>query len=263
MSDSGQAETQIVGTGVEGLDDVLGGGLQRRRLYLVEGVPGSGKTTLALQFLLAAASRGETVLYVTLSETMEELAQRRRLARLVARPGDRPRADADRGRARSRRAVHDVPSLGARARRDHAADSGGRRSDQPVLHRVRFAVGAAAAGRQRVALPPADPGAQAVLRGARVHRHPARRHDGVGPRLAGAEHRPCRHPAGAAQPRVRDGSAAAARREVPRRWRSGAATTTTRSAAAGCTCSRAWSRRSTGRCSRARSCRARFRRSTS
>ena len=63
----------VVTTGVEGLDDVLGGGLQRRRLYLVEGVPGSGKTTLALQFLLAAARRGEPVLYITLSETLDEL----------------------------------------------------------------------------------------------------------------------------------------------------------------------------------------------
>jgi circadian clock protein KaiC len=71
MSDSGGVE--IVSIGIDGLDDVLGGGLQRRRLYLIEGVPGSGKTTLALQFLLAAASRGETVLYVTLSETTEEL----------------------------------------------------------------------------------------------------------------------------------------------------------------------------------------------
>jgi circadian clock protein KaiC len=71
MSDA--AGHEIVSIGIAGLDDVLGGGLQRRRLYLVEGVPGSGKTTLALQFLLAAASRGETVLYVTLSETTEEL----------------------------------------------------------------------------------------------------------------------------------------------------------------------------------------------
>ena len=65
--------TEMAPTGIDGLDDVLGGGLQRRRLYLVEGVPGSGKTTLALQFLRTAVARGEGVLYVTLSETLEEL----------------------------------------------------------------------------------------------------------------------------------------------------------------------------------------------
>jgi circadian clock protein KaiC len=63
----------IATTGIEGLDDVLNGGLARGRLYLVEGVPGSGKTTLAMQFLLEGARRGEPVLYVTLSETKEEL----------------------------------------------------------------------------------------------------------------------------------------------------------------------------------------------
>ena len=60
-------------TGIDGLDEILNGGLTRRRLYLVEGVPGSGKTTLALQFLTAGAREGETVLYITLSETEEEL----------------------------------------------------------------------------------------------------------------------------------------------------------------------------------------------
>jgi circadian clock protein KaiC len=60
-------------TGVEGLDEVLGGGFVRGRVYLIEGSPGAGKTTVALQFLLAGAAGGETGLYITLSETEEEL----------------------------------------------------------------------------------------------------------------------------------------------------------------------------------------------
>jgi circadian clock protein KaiC len=63
----------IAATGIEGLDDVLGGGLSRGRLYLVEGIPGAGKTTLAMQFLAEGVARGESVLYITLSETKEEL----------------------------------------------------------------------------------------------------------------------------------------------------------------------------------------------
>ena len=65
--------TGIAATGIAGLDDILNGGLARSRLYVVEGVPGSGKTTLAAQFLMDGASRGEPVLYITLSETAEEL----------------------------------------------------------------------------------------------------------------------------------------------------------------------------------------------
>jgi circadian clock protein KaiC len=60
-------------TGVAGFDDVLSGGFTPHRLYLIEGVPGSGKTTLALQFLLEGVRAGEPVLYVTLSESEEEL----------------------------------------------------------------------------------------------------------------------------------------------------------------------------------------------
>src|SRR5262245_14387449 len=62
-------------TGIVGLDDILRGGFTPNRLYLVEGVPGSGKTTIALQFLQEGARLGEPVLYVTLSETEEELRQ--------------------------------------------------------------------------------------------------------------------------------------------------------------------------------------------
>src|SRR5881628_3290716 len=60
-------------TGVEGLDDILAGGLQRGRVYLIEGSPGTGKTTIATQFLMAGAAAGERSLYITLSETEDEL----------------------------------------------------------------------------------------------------------------------------------------------------------------------------------------------
>jgi circadian clock protein KaiC len=60
-------------TGIPGLDDVLSGGLARDRSFLLEGNPGTGKTTIALQFLLAGAAVGERGLYVTMSETESEL----------------------------------------------------------------------------------------------------------------------------------------------------------------------------------------------
>ncbi|HEU0204161.1 MAG TPA: ATPase domain-containing protein [Burkholderiaceae bacterium] len=66
-------EPRLLTTGVAGLDEVLRGGLAADRVYLVEGSPGSGKTTLALQFLLAGVSRGEPCMLVSLSETAPEL----------------------------------------------------------------------------------------------------------------------------------------------------------------------------------------------
>ena len=60
-------------TGISGLDDVLGGGLAHGHLFLIEGSPGAGKTTIATQFLVAGAAKGERCLYITLSETEEEL----------------------------------------------------------------------------------------------------------------------------------------------------------------------------------------------
>jgi circadian clock protein KaiC len=62
-----------VKTGIDGLDEVLGGGLPSRRVHLIQGSPGAGKTTLALQFLLEGARHGERGLYISLSETREEV----------------------------------------------------------------------------------------------------------------------------------------------------------------------------------------------
>jgi len=64
---------QRASTGIAGLDDILAGGLPRNRTYLVQGDPGVGKTTLGLQFLLEGAAKGESALYVSLSETKEEI----------------------------------------------------------------------------------------------------------------------------------------------------------------------------------------------
>jgi circadian clock protein KaiC len=68
-----EREGEVVDTGVAGLDDVTNGGLARGRVFLLEGSPGTGKTTLAMQFLIAGTARGEKVLYITLSETEGEL----------------------------------------------------------------------------------------------------------------------------------------------------------------------------------------------
>jgi circadian clock protein KaiC len=68
------AKGSVVSTGVAGLDNILCGGLPAHRMYLIQGDPGVGKTTVALQFLREGVRSGERVLYVTLSETREELA---------------------------------------------------------------------------------------------------------------------------------------------------------------------------------------------
>lgn len=73
MNMQNTSSTAFISTGIPGLDNVLGGGLTKDRLYLVEGDPGAGKTTLALQYLAEGAARGETVLYITLAETEVEL----------------------------------------------------------------------------------------------------------------------------------------------------------------------------------------------
>ncbi len=66
-------EDEAISTGIRGLDDVLSGGLPRGHFFLVEGEPGTGKTTLGLQFVMAGRDLGESVLYVTLSESEREI----------------------------------------------------------------------------------------------------------------------------------------------------------------------------------------------
>jgi circadian clock protein KaiC len=69
----GNGGQQLLSTGVPGMDDVLGGGLTPHRIYLLEGEPGSGKTTAGLQFLNEGLRNGEKVVYITLAENREEL----------------------------------------------------------------------------------------------------------------------------------------------------------------------------------------------
>jgi circadian clock protein KaiC len=73
MENQNNDTTRFLSTGVAGLDIILGGGLTADRLFLIEGEPGTGKTTLALQFLHEGVKRGESVIYITLAETRVEL----------------------------------------------------------------------------------------------------------------------------------------------------------------------------------------------
>ncbi|CAH0355569.1 ATPase domain-containing protein [Sphingobium sp. CECT 9361] len=67
--------TDLALTGVAGLDDILAGGLTRGRVFLLEGSPGTGKTTISMQFLMEGAAKGERSLHITLSETEDEMRE--------------------------------------------------------------------------------------------------------------------------------------------------------------------------------------------
>lgn len=72
-TEPGSVPSPLLSTGIPGLDSILGGGLTPDRLYLIEGEPGTGKTTTALHFLAEGVRRGESVVYITLAESAEEL----------------------------------------------------------------------------------------------------------------------------------------------------------------------------------------------
>ena len=67
------SDLEKIHTGIPELDTVLRGGLPKRRIHLIEGRPGTGKTTIGLRFLIDGASKGERSLYISLSETVEEM----------------------------------------------------------------------------------------------------------------------------------------------------------------------------------------------
>jgi len=73
MSSFDEATSHRISTGVQGLDKILNGGLSASRMYLLEGTPGTGKTTFGLKYLMAGAKQGDAGLYITLSETETEL----------------------------------------------------------------------------------------------------------------------------------------------------------------------------------------------
>ena len=211
-----------ISTGMSGLDDILGGGFDPDRMYLVEGTPGSGKTTLALQFLLDGVKRGEKVLYITLSESELEL-------RLVAtRHGwsldgvpifQLVPPEASHGPDHEVTLFHPAEmELGETTKMIFEQV----RQNEPDTRCVRQPVGDAAAGAELLALPAPDPRPQALLRRPQMHRAAARRPVLPCGGSAASFHRSRRHPARTDGPRLRSRTAAAAgdqdaRHRLPRR----------------------------------------------
>ena len=211
-----------ISTGLSGLDDILGGGFDPDRLYLVEGTPGSGKTTLALQFLLEGVKSGEKVLYITLSESESEL-------RLVAtRHGwsldgvpifQLVPPEASHGPDQEVTLFHPAEmELGETTKMIFEQV----RQNSPSPRGVRQPLGDAAAGAELPALPASNPSPQAFLRRAEVHGAAARRPVLPCGGPSAPFHRTRRHPARTDGPGLWSRAAAAARDQdarhrVPRR----------------------------------------------
>ena len=239
-------------SGIDGLDNVLGGGFARECVFLIEGSPGTGKTTLGLQFLLAGAAAGERGLYVTLSETEVELrdsaashgwslGEQIEVFELVP-----PESLLDPDQQQTLLYSSDL-ELGETTRR--ILEAFDRVKPQP--RRARHPVGIPPAGAKLAALSAADSGAEALFRAQQHDRPDARRSDGRYARQDGAERRARRAPARGAGAGLRRRAAAAAGHQVSRPAHSAAAITTSSSSTGGSRSFRAWSRPSTGAASRA------------
>ena len=184
--------------GIEGLDDILNGGIERNRLYLVEGNPGTGKTTMAVQFLIEGQLAGESTLYITLSETEEELRATARahgwaldgigMFELVP-----PESLLDEAQQQSLLYSSDL-ELGETTRA--VFDVVERLKPERVV--VDSPVGDPAASPILAALPEADAGAQAFPVPSQLHGPAAGRHDGRAVRAHGTQYRArCAAPGGA------------------------------------------------------------------
>ena len=210
-------------TGIEGLDDILGGGFPANRMYLLEGDPGAGKTTLALQFLLEGAAPGRARPLRHPLRDRGGAARRGALPRLVARRHhDLRAATAEESLKADAQYTLFHPSeveLGETTRRCSTRSSG----CEPMrvvfdsLSEMRLLA------RDSAALPPPDPRAQAVLHRPQLHRAAARRHRSDDRRPPAPEPGPRRDRAGAARPglRRRSGGGCGCRRCAASRFRGG------------------------------------------
>ena len=188
----------------------------RRRLFLVEGVPGSGKTTLALQYLRAGVEAGEAVLYVTLSETEEELHsiaeshgwQLKGIEIRELAPAEGA-LDPDEQNTMFHPSELELAAT-TRPILDHIERLKPARVVFDSLSELRLLAGHA------VSLSAPDSRAEAVSGDPRLHRDPAGRPHGDRTRPASAKHRARRHPARPAESRFRRRAPAPACRQVPR-----------------------------------------------
>ena len=156
-------------TGIAGLDVVLQGGFLASGLYLVDGNPGAGKTTLALQYLLKGLKEGERCLFVTLSETAAELRAGASShgwsldgIELVELVPEESELEGD-----SELTMYHPSEVELTETMRKVLDAVVR--CKPAADGVRLAVRVAPAGAEFAALPPPDPGAEAVLHRPRLH----------------------------------------------------------------------------------------------
>ncbi len=205
-------------TGIWGLDNILSGGFSRGHLFLVEGAPGTGKTTVALQFLLEGAQGRREVPLHHLVRDRARTARRGGVARLVAGRRHRGLRTAAAGKpAGFRAAAEPALFVRSRTRRNHQADLRSGRSGAAGPGGAGQPVRDQAAGAKLAALPAADPGDQALLREIQHHRDAARRSHRRCRRQDRAQRRAWRDPAGGTGAGLWRGAAARPRHQISRR----------------------------------------------